>query len=598
MDGTHLATGIRHPAQASRSYAAGRVAPNMVEVDLPLRRSARLDALAWGLAAVGAMTLAGVLQVSQRAPLAWDEAARVSSGMQLSFALEHLSPGEVWAWFSAQGFYPFLEPSLHGLAYLVTGNPVAAAWLPALAAYGLAGVLVGRLALALGAGNVGAWIAAVLFWLAPIEVKVAAGAMSESLGVCVEVGAVLLLVRLEGSPTVSRALALGVVLGLAWWIKYDYGLLTTGTVGVASLLRLLSARRFAALVPYALAIGTGLVLFGAALLPGISKKVSDLGAFLGTNAPGSSGTRFIGTPWSADAHVDFLYYLRQLFPPGWLDLTPVGEVAFTTLVAGFFLAGVGWALFAARKRPAVLPPLVFVLLWVLVYSLAVSKFPRFAATLTPFLVALAAAALMSGWREMRARRIPRYRLAAVCVAALLASQFALQLPRVGDRFAFIAPNPTVSEALAFIRPQLPRSEGGRRLLMIGPTNELGPGSVKIVWSQELGGTAPHVGLVPEAPATERRRLLMRKLSRARPAEIVGVRVEPGSRLDTSDFRHTWPSQPDYYRAAVHLERTGLLRRVARTTTTDHTLEVTLWQLAPHFDRRRELLATRGLGAGR
>ena len=54
------------------------------------------------------------------------------------------------------------------------------------------------------------------------------------------------------------------------------------------------------------------------------------------------------------------------------------------------------------------------------------------------------------------------------------------------------------------------------------------------------------------------------------------------------FRHTWPSQTAYYRAAVDLQRRGVLVRTARTTTADGSLQVTLWKLAPDFDREARL----------
>jgi hypothetical protein len=156
---------------------------------------------------------------------------------------------------------------------------------------------------------------------------------------------------------------------------------------------------------------------------------------------------------------------------------------------------------------------------------------------------------------------------------------------MGDQFAFFWPNPAVSEALAFIGPRLPKAESERWILMIGPTNELGANAVKIAWSEQLGRSAPGVDLVPEAAEAERRQTLVEKLSSMQPARIVGVGVKPGSRLDSGDFHHTWPSQPDYYRAATALEREGLLRRLAGTRTSDAALEITLWELAPGFAQR-------------
>jgi hypothetical protein len=129
------------------------------------------------------------------------------------------------------------------------------------------------------------------------------------------------------------------------------------------------------------------------------------------------------------------------------------------------------------------------------------------------------------------------------------------------------------------------------MLMIGQTNELSANAVKIAWSERLGRYAPGVHVVRETQASERRRALLDKLSSARPIEILGIDVKPGSRLDTPDFRHSWPSQRDYYRAAVTLERGGALERLAAMTTTDHDLTVSLWRLAPDFDRRAQRVLT-------
>jgi hypothetical protein len=530
-------------------------------------------------------TLVGALQVADRGPLAWDEAARVDSGMKLAFALRDLDLVGVWDWFTLQdGYYPFLGTGVHGLAHLVTGDALSSAWLPPLIAYGLGGVLVGQLGRALGAGAAAAWIAALLFWLTPIEVKVAAGALSETMGVCVEVGALLLLIRLERTRRLGAAIGLGVVLGLAWWIKYDYGLIATGTVAIVGLLRLAAERKPRSLIPYAAAISLGLALLALAVLPGWRYKNDGFLAFVGKNAPGSPGADFVGGPWSAAGGVDLGYYPNELFAPSLLDLPPLGEVALTSLVGVLFLGGVAWGAAMVRRLPATRPPLVFIVLWLLTYSVAAGKFPRFLATLVPVLAALSAAMAVDAWRRLD-RRGPAGRAVAAVAVVALASQLAFQIPRLPDRFGFLTPDPPVSEALAFISPHLPASSSERWMLMIGQTNELGPNAIKIKWSERLGRQAPGVDLVPETEVSKRRRQLLEKLSSQRPVEVVGIDVERGSPLDSPDFRHSWPSQRDYYRTAVELERQGLLRPLARTTTRDGTLRVTLWKLAGNFDRR-------------
>src|SRR5262249_314345 len=135
-------------------------------------------------AALVAAVVVGTLQARNRAPLTWDEAARVSQGMRLEHALREHDLGNAWQWLHEQTFYPFGGPSLHGLALLITGDAVTAAWLASLIAYAVMGILAGRLALALGGGAIGAWSAAILAWLIPLEVRLAAGGFMEPLGAC------------------------------------------------------------------------------------------------------------------------------------------------------------------------------------------------------------------------------------------------------------------------------------------------------------------------------------------------------------------------------------------------------------------------------
>src|SRR5687767_3554772 len=109
------------------------------------QRSWPIHPLAWMAAAAAMVTVVFTLQISNRAPLLWDEAVRVSEGAAFSYAVRDGDWGEVWDWLNRQVFYPPLMPILHGMLFLVVG-PVAAAWLPALLAYGAAGVLCGALA--------------------------------------------------------------------------------------------------------------------------------------------------------------------------------------------------------------------------------------------------------------------------------------------------------------------------------------------------------------------------------------------------------------------------------------------------------------------
>src|SRR5438128_11319664 len=112
--------------------------------------------LAWVLAAISAAAAVWRLQIANRAPLIWDEAVRVDAGASLTYAIRSGDFHGAWDWIHTQVFYPFLGPAFNGLTLLVTHDPLAAAWVPSLVAYTLAGMLAGRLALDLGAGPVGA----------------------------------------------------------------------------------------------------------------------------------------------------------------------------------------------------------------------------------------------------------------------------------------------------------------------------------------------------------------------------------------------------------------------------------------------------------
>src|SRR4051794_22678269 len=96
--------------------------------------------LVWCVVAALVTAAVGLWQLSDRAPLVWDEAARVSSGVDLSFLLRSADVGGAWHWFTIQDYYPFLGPALHGVVYLFGGSAFTSAWLPPLLAYGLAGI--------------------------------------------------------------------------------------------------------------------------------------------------------------------------------------------------------------------------------------------------------------------------------------------------------------------------------------------------------------------------------------------------------------------------------------------------------------------------
>src|SRR5205085_6149923 len=178
--------------------------------------------------------------------------------------------------FTVQYYYPFLGPLLHGLVYLLGGSPQTSAWLPALLAYGLAGILVGRLAGALGGGRPAIWLAALLFWLTPIEAKVAGGAFSETIGACVELGVVILLIDFQAGQRRRSIVGAGLLAGVASWVKYDYGLLTIAAILGSGAIVALGARRPRALSPYVGGAVLGVLMFLASMGPGWSKKIEGL----------------------------------------------------------------------------------------------------------------------------------------------------------------------------------------------------------------------------------------------------------------------------------------------------------------------------------
>jgi hypothetical protein len=562
----------------------GTAPPHVPALRIPSAAARRR--LPWAIAAAATAVWVARAQVSDRAPLVWDEAARVNSGMQLAYDLRALDTADIWQWFTLQDYYPFLGPALHGLIYLGGGGILTAAWLPALLAYAAAGVVVGRLAAALGAGEAGAWMAAALFWLTPLEAKLAAGAFTETMGACLAAGVVLALVRLGQTGRRSFALGAGALAGTAWWLKYDYGLLATATIVGVGLVTALRGRAARIAVPYAWAAATAVALFAVSIGPGWSRKVEGLRTFTGSASPGQSSIDFLGHPLRALQHVDLAYYPSALFGGGGLHLSTASEVGITTLTATLLVGGVAWALFAVRRHPALLAPLVLVAGWMAIYSLAGVKFPRYVAPLIALLAALAGTAGGRAWAYASARGRPLLLRAAVAGAAVaVAVSLALQASHLDEQFAFLAPDPPAAEALGFITGHLPPPEGIRPIVMIGQTNELSLNSVRIAWNERLGRQAPAVEPVTEAPVRERSAMLLSTLYALRPIEVVGIDVRPGSALDTLDFRRRWPSQRDYFRIARRLEQSGALVRVAQLRPRAGRVGVTVWRLSPNLDAR-------------
>ncbi len=538
-----------------------------------------------------------LLHVHGRAPLTWDEAARVDSGSRLLFAVRSGSLDEVWRWFNAQTYYPFLMPAVHGLVLAATGSPLAAASVPTILAYVGTGLLAARLARALGAGGAGAWTAALLAWLCPIGLRLAAGAFTENLGACVVLGLTLSLLRLERSardpgPATADAVRVGAVVLLAWLVKYDYGILATallGLAGVRALLRLQPRR--------------ALQLYGTAAAVGLAPVALLLASFA-EYAPGrlDAVRTFVLQP-GIERQIDFLFYPRALLLSDEVGLAPV--------VAILLLSGFGWCLAAANaERSELRTPILSVVVWLVVYSVAAAKQPRFAVLVIPLLGVLAAvavaairdqpeklptAAQLALWTmggavllaprgslvfsliplavpvaalalvdlhvlrglAISAKGIGRWAVAGALAAPLL-WQVGAQASALGEPIWLVRPDPATAEALAFTVNQIPASTD-RPVLFIGPSNAFSPRLLDLAWSELLDRPSPGVETVPEVRPEEREGALLAAIRTHNPSVIVAVSAGGGARLNpdrNAAGRELFPSQRAYAGMIGDLARQG------------------------------------------
>lgn len=479
------------------------------------------------------------------------------------------SPVQVWHWLNAQTYYPFVTPVLHGLALLVTDSVLAAAWLPAFAAYALTGLVVGRLARALGAGRPGAWMAAVLFWSTPIDIRLAAGAFTEDFGACVVVLLLLALARLDRRRCTVDALLVGAVIALAALVKYDYGILALGVAGVAGLRALVVRRSGRTVWLYGVAGFSGACPVGLLLLSFLYNSPDKL-----TNV-----TTFIFQP-GIRRHVDFGYYPKAIFANG--------EIGLATGVAVLLVSAPLWCVWASRRRPELLTPVLAVGVWLVIYSSAAAKQARIAVPIMPVLAVLAALAVtdlaarvIGVVRSTRLGSIPVWALAAAG-AVLIGVPFLAQVKTMGRPLWFVRENPPASQALAFVSRYLPVSSD-RPLLVIGASNALSPHSIELTWTRRLGHQAPQVITVPEAPGVQRRDALLDAIRRSGPSRIVAIDMAAGSRLVdlSASGGELFPSQHDYATIASMLggpER--VLIPVASLSLESDPLHIDVWDVEP------------------
>lgn len=526
-----------------------------------------LGSAAWLLVAVGLTLMVGAFQVGDRAPLVWDEAARVNAGVGLATALDQGSLGGVWDWVNAQTFYPFLSSALHGVVFFFTGDELVAGWLPTLVAYGLCGLLVGRLALELGAPQVGAWVAALLFWLAPIEARLSGGAFTEIVGACVEVAVLILLTRLYSHPRLKLALGTGALAGAAWWLKYDYGLIVMGTVALTGLIVVVTRRDRKTLVAFAAAGLAAVLVVAGFMTSNFEGKLEGASEFIGPAAPGATSAGDIGRSFTANASPDFLFYPRLLLGDG--------EVGIAPPVGVLMLLSVAWVLSRWRARPCVRPAVVFTVLWLVVYSLAMVKFPRFSGTLIPVLAVFTGVLVGDGWRWAQRRSWPRPAVAGVAAVALVAV-CAAHVPSMRQQFFFLAPHPEARAGLEYIVTALRPTD--RPVVVIGANNEVSLSAVQLAWNRRLGRPGPLIEPVEEALPQQRPAMLVDRLRGLRPDQIVGVEVARGSRFDSADLQARFASHPDYLMLLRELEDVGVVRQVSRRATPGRTLTVTVWRM--------------------
>lgn len=520
--------------------------------------SGRTHAILWVLASILAAAAVWRLQISNRAPLVWDEAARVDAGATFAHAVATGDLLGVWHWINQQFYYPFLGPVLNGLVLQITNNALAAAWVPSLAAYAFAGILAGRLATELGSRGIGAWAAGVMTWLAPIFARDAGGAWTEPIGACVLLGLLIAITRMNGHFSPRAPFMAGLLAASAWFIKFDYGLLALGTIGISGIVAVaLPGRRFQRFKQYLVAGVAAIGLIGAWFLVDPITKFNGVFHYV-----------------RQQFQIDFSYYIRALFSGG--------EVGLADLIALMFVASVLVAAFHIR-RPEVRAPLICLGLWYLEYSVATYRYPRYLGTIVPLLAVFAGFAIgelvklvqRAHLRSPFQRQVVLWALTVV-VSVQLILQAGASGTGLSTQFWFLVPDSAASEALSFASTHLRIDSSA--VLMLGQTNELSPAALHLAWTERLGRPAPAVDTIPETGRSGTRESLIAAIEAIGDGEVIAVDVRPGSRLDTPDYRTTFPSQPEYVTLARQLESEKLLRVVANTSLEGGRLGVTIWEL--------------------
>ena len=554
---------LKFPSPLARVGRGGGFPPLKPSLHRLVLRARSISPTGWvalSICAVFAVAAIGLLQVLGRGPLEWDESVRVNSGWWLAYRLSLGDIASVWQWLNGQTLYPFLSPALYGLLLFAGASPLLAAALPSLIAYGLAGVLAGRLAWEVGGGRVGAWAAALLFWLTPMQARLAAGAFTEPLGTAGELGLLALLLHLRRQPRLRNALLCSAAAAALLFLKWDYGILAIALVGITGFLVTEGKNAYAVRRMYDIALLGAIVIAGAFLAVNTHAKLGGLMTFASVDNPGGP------------SGIDLTFLPRALFTDPQVGLSP--------LVAIGMLVGLAWAVAAWRHIRAVRPLVVFASISYIAYSSAIYREPRYFAPTLAILTVLAGAAIgqwlavIINWVGSRQER----RLAIIAAASLGVGLILVsQVPGLAVQDFRIVPSPAAVQAEQFAVAHM--GDGSQPVMLLGPTTEVSPSGIQVAWEAQTGRPAPLVSYVVEVAPADRRGTFNRSLLAMMPGHVLAVDVGPGSQLDTKDFRDFWPGQHDYISYALSLESAGCLTRVDQQELDGGRIQVIAWNLA-------------------
>ncbi len=551
----------------------------------------------------------GLWQARLRSPLTWQEADRVDAGAAFNAALSSAHPSRVWDWITAQ-HQPILAPVLHGLAFVFTDDPVRAAWVPSALAFALCGLLSAALARRLGAGKLGAWVAAVLVWTTPLTARLAGGAFTEGIGASLLVGLVILVQRARTS--FASAIGTGLVLAAAWWCSYDYGVLAMAILFAATAGDALARAGPLRLAHNALAAGLASVAVGAQLL--VTSSSPDAVRYL------SAFFRRSGTVGGAH-----LFYVRTLFKPSDFSHT---ELGIASAVGAILVLGLAWTLANWSRRREWHVPALAVGVWLVLFTAAASQEARFIAVVLPVLASMTGAAITDLVRhpEQRARGLligtvvlagvllvvpdknlgvrlipvvaalgllayglPRstggrvsHGMLVGAVAAAVAVQVGPQLAGMRDQLWLVKPNPPASQALVFLATA-DRPATGRPVVLLGASSALSPALLQLMWHLEPGGASTSVVTVADAARTRRDDQLVETITRHRPAYVITVRTGSGSRLSPSTDGAgdgVAASQREYAHLGPILARRGLLKLSSSFSLDSDPVRIDIWTVVP------------------